>query len=127
MRKKVLPTSPHLTIYKIQITTLLSILHRFSGIILFFSLIIIALGICCLFYMKVPGAIFSVLNERVARVAIFIMFFGLFSTFLYHLLNGIRFLYFDVTRRMSNQVITITGAVVVLLLVVAMLFIAIRS
>ena len=34
------PLSPHLTIYKPQITTVLSILHRMTGVGLYFGLII---------------------------------------------------------------------------------------
>ncbi len=41
MIKKDKPLSPHLTIYKPQITSVLSIMHRITGFILFFGFLII--------------------------------------------------------------------------------------
>ena len=48
MKKKDLPLSPHLQIYKPQITSVLSIAHRITGFCLNFLLIFITVWIGCL-------------------------------------------------------------------------------
>ena len=48
MKKEDLPISPHLQIYKPQITSLLSISHRVTGFALNFSLIILVSGLLCI-------------------------------------------------------------------------------
>ena len=86
------PLSPHPQIYKPQITSILSIIHRFTGIFLsiatlYFSLWIIALAF--------NSNIFSILH--VPLQTIFGKAFLFFTTwsFFYHLLNGIRHLIWD--------------------------------
>ena len=45
MRKQDLPLSPHLQIYKPQITSVLSIMHRITGFSLTFVVILFVLGL----------------------------------------------------------------------------------
>jgi succinate dehydrogenase / fumarate reductase cytochrome b subunit len=86
------PLSPHLQIYKPQLTSILSILHRFTGIGLsfgFFLLIGFLYGVVFherlyLFYIYVSHQLWG---------KAFIMLFMM--TFWYHCTNGIRHLVWD--------------------------------
>jgi succinate dehydrogenase / fumarate reductase, cytochrome b subunit len=87
------PLSPHVLLYRWQIGNSLSILHRLTGIAL-------AVGLIALCYWLVSLAA----GERsyAAAMRVFAGPFGLLLlmgwtfAFLYHLLNGIRHLFWDV-------------------------------
>ena len=106
------PISPHLSIYKPQITSILSIIHRFTGIFLsiatlYFSLWIIALA----FNFNVFSILHMLLQTIVGRA---FLFFTTWS-FFYHLLNGIRHLIWDIGYGFSIKSINLTGWIVVIL------------
>jgi len=87
------PTSPHVGIYRWQIGNSLSILHRATGIAL-------ALGLpaLCYWLMSVAGG--DTTYAAAARMfASPVGIFGLVGwtfAFLYHFLNGVRHLFWDV-------------------------------
>jgi succinate dehydrogenase / fumarate reductase cytochrome b subunit len=86
------PLSPHLQVYRPQITSVLSILHRIAGVVL-------ALGIVPLVYWlsAVAGGeeayarAFATLSSGFGQL----LLFGWILAFSYHLLNGIRHLFWD--------------------------------
>lgn len=86
------PLSPHLQIYRPQLTSVMSISHRATGILL-------ALGLIVLTYWLLaaaagPGAFDTaqaVLGSWIGRVLLFFWSFAVF----YHLCNGIRHLVWD--------------------------------
>ncbi|GFX41947.1 succinate dehydrogenase cytochrome b560 subunit, mitochondrial [Trichonephila clavipes] len=88
------PLSPHLSIYKLQITTLLSVTHRATGIVLSGGLYAFSIGMLAL-----PGHFpyyfeyFQTLH--IAAPIIFSLKFALAWTTLYHSANGIRHLFWD--------------------------------
>ena len=86
------PLSPHLQIYKPQLTSILSITHRLTGIGLYFGVLVLAVW---LFAMATSPECFawlqSVLGSFVGRCVLFAWAFALF----YHLCNGIRHLVWD--------------------------------
>lgn len=105
------PLSPHLQIYKPQITTVLSITHRLTGIGL-------SLGI--FFFLYWLGAIATSASAYGAALLFFKSVFGqlvlglcLFG-FYYHLANGIRHLAWDTGHGFSLKAVTITGWIVVM-------------
>jgi succinate dehydrogenase / fumarate reductase, cytochrome b subunit len=86
------PTSPHLQIYRPQLTSAMSILHRITGIFL-------AVGVPALIYWLVAAAIGPEAFERAQTVAgsiigrtLLLLWTG---AFFYHLLNGVRHLAWD--------------------------------
>ena len=86
------PLSPHIQIYKPQLTSVLSILHRATGIFLclgagVFAWWIIALAIGPEAFSTVRGALDSWLGRLLLGVWTFCFFF--------HLLNGVRHLFWD--------------------------------
>ncbi len=96
MEHKKRPISPHLTIYKPQISSVLSILHRMTGAFLFFSIIIL----CWLMIALVMQSAGVVLVGRNTYQVIDSWYFkvfllGLAFCLYYHLLNGIRHLFWD--------------------------------
>jgi succinate dehydrogenase / fumarate reductase cytochrome b subunit len=103
------PLSPHLQIYRPQITSTLSILHRFTGVGL-------ALGAVLLAYWLTAAAYGP---EAFARAnALFVswfgrlVLFGLTFAFFYHLANGIRHLAWDVGLGFEIKTLNTSGIVV---------------
>ena len=86
------PLSPHLQIYKPQITSVLSILHRGTGIVLSIGSIILVLWIVTLTLGESTYLMYSnIINNWFGKFIIFGFTFALF----YHLSNGIRHLFWD--------------------------------
>jgi succinate dehydrogenase / fumarate reductase cytochrome b subunit len=86
------PISPHLQIYKPQLTSVLSITHRGTGIFLCIGLLalcywLVALALGPAAYDQAQG----VLGSAIGQVLLFVWSFSLF----YHLCNGIRHLFWD--------------------------------
>jgi len=86
------PTSPHLQIYRPQLTSILSILHRIAGIFL-------SLGILALIYWLVAAASSAEAFDQAQSLAASIvgrsLLFLWTGAFFYHLLNGLRHLAWD--------------------------------
>jgi succinate dehydrogenase / fumarate reductase cytochrome b subunit len=104
------PLSPHLQIYRPQITSTLSILHRITGVGL-------ALGAVLLAYWLAAAAYGP---EAFARANAFfvsgfgrLVLFGLTFAFFYHLANGIRHLAWDIGLGFEMKTLNLTGIVVV--------------
>ena len=87
------PLSPHLQVYKIQMTSLLSILHRGTGIILYGGAIL-----CTLWFLALANAsaAYGVMQEFLLHPVGLILLIGLSFAFFYHLCNGMRHLLWDV-------------------------------
>lgn len=86
------PLSPHLQVYRWQIGNTLSILHRLTGVALALGLVALA----CWLMALAGGAdsYESVMRLYGSPVGLAAMFGWTFS-FMYHLLNGIRHLFWD--------------------------------
>ena len=86
------PLSPHLQVYKPQLTSILSILHRGTGIVLSIGSIFLVSWILVITLGESAYQIYSQLvNNWFGKLVIFGFTFGLF----YHLSNGIRHLFWD--------------------------------
>ena len=86
------PLSPHLSAYKWRITSALSILHRASGV--FMSLSAVALVAWLLALAGGPedyARLMSILSGLPGRLFLF----AVSAAFFYHLLNGVRHLFWD--------------------------------
>lgn len=104
------PLSPHLQIYRPQITSVLSIMHRFSGIGLFIALLILVAGLGCLATSESAYKNFKEIFSSIAGQ--FILFFCLLG-FYYHLANGIRHLAWDAGYGFNINTTERTGIVVI--------------
>ena len=104
------PLSPHLQVYKPQITSALSILHRVTGVAL-------AVGTLILVYWLAAAAggpetylqAREVLGNWFVKVLLFAWTFALF----YHLANGIRHLVWDAGYGFEIVTVQSTGKAVV--------------
>lgn len=92
MPLRVRPTSPHATIYRWQIGNTLSILHRLTGIAL-------AVGLLALSYWLVALAggadSYAAVTRLFASPIGLALILGWAFAFCYHLLNGVRHLFWD--------------------------------
>lgn len=103
------PISPHLTIYKPQITTVMSILHRITGLALSFGTIFLVAWLWAAAYS--PDC-FTWLHGFFGSFFGKIMMFGWTVAFYYHLLNGIRHLWWDLGHGFELRSVDITGLIV---------------
>jgi succinate dehydrogenase / fumarate reductase cytochrome b subunit len=89
------PLSPHLEIYRWQISNTLSILHRVTGAILAVGLIALSFWL-----VSIAGGPDSyAVAMRLFRGAVGILFLiGWSFAFYFHLLNGVRHLFWDAGR-----------------------------
>jgi succinate dehydrogenase / fumarate reductase cytochrome b subunit len=105
------PTSPHVGIYRWQIGNSLSILHRATGVAL-------ALGLPALCYWLMSLAAGELSYAAATRVfASPVGMLGLVGwtfAFLYHLLNGVRHLFWDVGYGFERTQRHVSGWLVVL-------------
>jgi succinate dehydrogenase / fumarate reductase, cytochrome b subunit len=119
------PTSPHWQIYRWQIGNSLSILHRLTGVAL-------ALGLLALGYWLVSLAGGEQSYVAAAKVFAspvgFLFLVGWTFAFLYHLLNGVRHLFWDAgygyerTQRHVSGWFAVLGALALTLCVWALIW-----
>ena len=112
MGKKKRPTSPHLTIYKPQITSLLSISHRITGIIQSFVILIIFVLILLTFFGKETSMTIDLLMQsNLAKLFLILYTFSL----LYHSLNGLRHLIWDLGFGFDLKNVVYSGYTIIFL------------
>tara|TARA_B100000287_G_C20220453_1_gene617807 strand:+ start:223 stop:609 length:387 start_codon:yes stop_codon:yes gene_type:complete len=112
MKKQNLPLSPHLQIYKPQITSILSISHRITGVSLNFSLVILVFGI---FSLSLGEVYFKFFLEIISSVPVKLILFLTILGFSYHLLNGIRHIIWDFGLFLDNKSSAILGYIIIIL------------
>lgn len=99
------PTSPHLSIYRWQISMVLSIFHRLSGIALFFGLAIIAWWFILLVFNNFDSYFLQISDYLLIKLALYGISFAGF----YHFCTGWRHLIWDTGRCLSIKAVNITG------------------
>jgi len=110
------PLSPHVGIYRWQVSNTLSILHRLTGLALSF-------GALSLLAWIVSAALGADAYARVAGVlggpfGLLVMF-GVTASFFYHLANGVRHLAWDAGYGFDKPVARTTGWLAVAAAIVA--------
>ena len=121
MKKQDLPLSPHLQIYKPQITSLLSISHRISGVALNFVLVIVVLGLLCI---TLGESYFELLISLITSFPIKIIIFLAILGFSYHFLNGIRHIIWDFGFLLGNRSSAIFGYFIIATSIISSIFIS---
>jgi succinate dehydrogenase / fumarate reductase cytochrome b subunit len=86
------PLSPHLQIYKPQLTAITSILHRITGIALSAGILYL---LCWLVAVAQGAEAFNRLQDFNGSIIGRLLLLGWSAAFFYHLLNGIRHLAWD--------------------------------
>ena len=104
------PLSPHLQVYRWQITSVLSILHRGTGLFLVLGTVMIALWVVTLVLGQTIFASYQTwLGSLLGKVLLVGWSFSLF----YHSANGIRHLLWDAGWGYEIEWVYITGWIVV--------------
>lgn len=86
------PLSPHLQVYRLQLTSMLSILHRMTGIALAIGALYLATWvICAAANPRIYGHFQAFNGSILGRIVLGGWLFCVF----YHLCNGIRHLFWD--------------------------------
>ena len=105
------PLSPHLQIYKPQLTSVLSIIHRITGVVLSIlslfiplTLVSVALGV----------GYFNILKVFLTNIFIQLLITASIFVLAYHLLNGIRHLFWDYGLGLSMRDTYISGYLVLI-------------
>ena len=93
--KKIRPLSPHLAIYKSQITSLFSIFHRISGSSLSLLFILGVILLYCNFFFQ--NFFHKSIINIMASYSIIISFLNFIAfIFIFHIINGLRHMSWDI-------------------------------
>jgi succinate dehydrogenase / fumarate reductase cytochrome b subunit len=107
---KTRPLSPHLQVYRPQITSVLSILHRITGVALGGA----AIWLVSWLYLAAKGSqAFETMRWFNASPIGILLLIGFAFCLYYHLCNGIRHLVWDAGYGFDLRTTTISGWVVV--------------
>lgn len=109
------PLSPHLQIYRLPLTALLSITHRITGVIL-------ALGCLLLVWVLTAAAhgeeyftfVMSLLQAWYGQVFLFGFLFALYL----HFCNGVRHLFWDVGYGFELETVDVTAKLAIVVAIV---------
>ncbi len=102
------PLSPHLQIYKWQISSLLSITHRIVGVINFFAIVLICIWAIMLVFGENS---YSILNTILDSGFGKFLTISLCWTFSFHILNELRHLIWDAGYGFDLKISKITGII----------------
>ena len=120
MNAKKQPLSPHLTVYRWQITNTLSILHRLSGLVLFLAAFDLAIWLGAI---ALGGETYAGVSRFFSSNILIIIWALVSLSFFFHLLNGIRHLLWDIGKGFEASQVKLTGLLVVFLsLIITALF-----
>lgn len=103
------PLSPHLQVYKPQITSVLSIMHRGTGVFLSFGAFALA---CWLMALASGESQFELVKSGFGSWPMKILLIGWVFAFYYHLCNGIRHLFWDIGKGFELETLQKTGYMV---------------
>ena len=117
MKQKIRPLSPHLTVYKPQLTSVLSIFHRITGGFLGLFIVLNSILIySCLFFVGFSYQycfsfdFFSLFSTVILAISYFTLFIASF-----HVMNGIRHLSWDLAFGLEIKNLYTTGLIVLVL------------
>lgn len=86
------PLSPHLQVYRPQLTSMTSIAHRFSGVLLSLGMIVV---VAWLVGLAAGPSAFEAVNGWLGSLPGLVLLFAWTVSLFYHLFNGIRHLLWD--------------------------------
>ena len=114
------PLSPHLQVYRPQLTSVSSILHRITGAGLALGCVLAPVWL----WAALSGddsfaSLHAIKDSLIGQIALF----GWLFSFVYHLLNGIRHLAWDMLLGLDLKTATITGWLTIVLSIAFTLFI----
>ncbi|MBT5406129.1 MAG: succinate dehydrogenase, cytochrome b556 subunit [Gammaproteobacteria bacterium] len=117
------PLSPHLQIYKPQLTSVLSITHRFTGVVLSLFSILIPFS---LVFISFGSDYYQLFLQILDHIIIKIILIGTVFSLAFHLSNGVRHLFWDMGLGLSIKDSYMSGYLVILLSLVLTLFVILK-
>ena len=109
------PLSPHLQVYRPQMTSVMSILHRAAGVVLTTGTLIMAAWLVSLALGKEAYDVFvMVIGHPLGQFVLF----GYSAALIYHALNGVRHLGWDLGFGLTIPQVYKNGQIVLFLTVV---------
>ena len=105
------PLSPHLSIYRWQVTNTLSTLHRLSGLLLFLAALDFAVWLGSI---ALGSDSYNYVKEIYSSNLLMLIWLLVSLSFFYHLFNGIRHLSWDIGKGFEESQVKWTGAFVFL-------------
>lgn len=105
------PLSPHLSIYRPQISSVLSIMHRITGLALYAGSALLVLWLWSAAYAP---EFYATLHGWLGSLPGRLLLIGWTAAFYYHLLNGIRHLAWDAGYGFTLPVMHRTGIATVI-------------
>lgn len=116
MTSKKRPLSPHIQIYRPQLTSLLSITHRGTGVVLAIGSLLLAYWLAA---AATGPASYAKANAILGSKLGLVCLFGWTWALYYHLCNGIRHLFWDAGQGFQIDTVYASGRVVVIVSSVA--------
>lgn len=104
------PLSPHLQIYKPQITSILSISHRIAGVALAVGTLLLTWWIMA---AATGPAAFQTVRAVIGSPIGYLLLFGWSFALFYHMANGVRHLMWDTGHGLDIKQAELAGKVVV--------------
>ena len=109
------PLSPHLQVYRPQMTSVMSILHRAAGVVLTTGTLIMAAWLVSLALgTEAYDVVFMVIGHPLGQFVLF----GYSVALIYHALNGVRHLGWDLGLGLTIPQVYKNGQIVLFLTVV---------
>lgn len=105
------PLSPHLQIYKPQITSILSVFHRGTGVFLAFGNLLL---VCWVSSIASGAEAYANFQAMAGHWFGLLMLLGWSFSLFYHLCNGIRHLLWDIGKNLDIKDLYTSGWIVVI-------------
>jgi succinate dehydrogenase / fumarate reductase cytochrome b subunit len=106
------PLSPHLQVYKPQLTSVLSIMHRMAGVFLSLASLV---GVYWLVALARGPEAYAAAADRLGSGLVRLLLMAISFSFFYHLCNGIRHLFWDAGYGFEIRQVYASGWTVVVL------------
>ena len=104
------PLSPHLQVYKPQLTTFMSITHRATGIALAVGTLML---VCWLIAAATGESAFNEVQAFLGSIIGRLLLLGWTYALFYHLCNGLRHLFWDAGKGFELETAYMTGRIVI--------------
>ncbi len=111
MNRNKQPLSPHISIYRWQVTNTLSTLHRLSGLLLFLAALDFAVWLGSI---ALGSDSYNYVKGIYSSNLLMLIWLLVSLSFFYHLFNGIRHLSWDIGKGFEESQVKWTGAFVFL-------------
>ena len=111
MNRNKQPLSPHLSIYRWQVTNTLSTLHRLSGLLLFLAALDFAVWLGSI---ALGSDSYNYIKKIYSSNLLMLIWLLVSLSFFYHLFNGFRHLFWDIGKGFEESQVRWTGTFVFL-------------